>query len=157
MIEFRTALQNQMLTLIQGWVGASSGFTPPVITFDNHLHDVPIEALPFVVVNVRTTDLEDEEIAPYDTYRWLVHVYYLDIKPDYNTGDIARNKILGEIVKRLEENKRIGNLEQVDVPTGKREYVWDSKITSALFDSSGQEEYYTFVSELYLDVYTSKT
>lgn len=151
MIDFRTHLQNRCIQI------ATTSVATDVKTFDNHLHDVELTQMPFMVVNVRTAEKsgESEIGVNYDLYMWTVHFYYLDIAEVYNTGDQRRNTVMSKLEKSLEEDRRLGGLD-VTV-NGKREYVFDSSISAALFDSSGQEEYYSFVSELYLNVYTAKS
>lgn len=163
MITFRTVLEDKLLAIAQAQVGVGTDSTDFVRTFDNHIHDFNLDYAPnpwpFVVVNVRTAEhaggAQGSEIGtPYDLYEWTVHIYYIDIVKDYNTGDMRRDKILGKLVKALEENRRLDNLESVY--SGTREYVYDSTISAVVFDSSGQEEEYSFQSELYLTVYTAK-
>lgn len=160
MIDFRTHLQNKILDLSKEIVGVGTDATNYVRTFDDHLHDFNLDFTPnpwpFIVVNVRTAERSgDSEIGlAYDLYMWTVHIYYIDLVQTYSQGDQRRNFILSKLVKYLEENRRLENFEVM--VNGKREYVYDSTISAVLFDSSGQEEEYSFVSELYLQVYTAK-
>lgn len=155
MIEFRTQLQKKISELIQGWTGAASGLARPVKTFSDHIDDVPYDQFPYVVVNVRSFDTEDGEIGTTHALKtWEVHIYYMDVTQDYVQGDETRNSIMGLISKNIEDNPRLGNLVVTDT-NGGQEYIYDSKITSGLFDSSGQEEDYSFVTELYINIFTA--
>lgn len=158
MIDFRTKLEDKISTLVTTWVGPSSGITAPVVTFDDHLHDVELNQFPYVVINVRTAEkAEAGEIGnTYDLFMWTIHIYYLDLVATYSTGKTRRDHILSIIEKNLEKNRYLDHLQSTD-PDGAREYVYDSSISAILFDSSGQEEYYSFVSELYLNVYTARS
>lgn len=158
MLNFRTHLQDNITTIVRAAVGSGTDPTDYVRTFDSYLHDIDIIDNPFVVINVRTAEKASQsEIGnTYDLYMWTVHIYYIDITDTYASGDNRRNLILSKIEKTLEENRRLGNLEVIDT-SGHREYVYDSSISAILFDQSGQEEYYTWVSELYLNVYTAKS
>lgn len=152
MIEFRSELRDKLIELLTSWVGSD------VVTFDNYLHDVEHDQVPYVVVNVRTAErAAAAEIGnDYDLKMWTVHIYYLDIAEVHSEGEDKRNRVLGTIDKKLEENRRLNNLEVTTVD-GHREYVYDSSISAVLFDESGQDEYYSFISELYLNVYTART
>lgn len=155
MIEFRTDLENKLTDLISGWVGPSSTLTEKVKTFSDHIDDVSYENFPYVVINVRTMENSDSEIGnQYDLTVWEVHIYYMDISTTYTPGKERRNLITGVIAKNLQKDRFLGQLEATD-GAGTTMYVYDSKITSAIFDSSGQEEDYSFVTELYLQVYTA--
>lgn len=161
MIEFREKLQKDLQDKLITWTGENSGLTDYVKTFDDHLHGFDTEEtpdpFPFIVVNVRSAESKQEgEIGvTYDLWSWLVHIYYIDSRDDYREGDNARNTIMGTIVKKLEEDRRLGGFFTKDTD-GHKEYVFDSKIDAVLFDVSGSEEYFTFVSELYLNVFTAK-
>lgn len=152
MIQFRKELKARLLQLIPTWVGSD------VRTFDDYLHDVERNQLPYITVHVRTAEkaAASEIGTDYDLRMWTIHIYYLDIHKEHELGDELRDKVLGTITKKLEENRRLDNLEVID-PDSHREYVYDSSISAVLFDESGQEEEYTFVSELYLNVYTACT
>lgn len=155
MIEFRQELQNKLLELCETWTDKDADSTNYVATYDNHLHDVPMEETPFLVVNVRrqTKETEGEIGEKHGLSIWEVHIYYISLEEDYNVGDKKRDNILSRIEKELEEDRRLGNF----TVTGQSvtEKVYDNSITDILFDSSGQEQYYSFVSEMYLNVYTS--
>lgn len=157
MVLFRKTLQEYLEAKCQEWVGAD------VKTFDDHLHafdlEVDPEPFPFVVVNVRLNEKEEpgEMGTDHDLRTWTVHIYYIDANlPDYAEGQDRRDKVLGTLERELEKDRRLGGLSYTD-DKGIREYVFDSDVKLISFDSSGQEEYYTFVSELHMLVYTAKT
>lgn len=158
MLEFSEKLETHVKSLLTTWVGPGSDTIYFVKYFDDHLHDVEETQLPFVVVTLRTAEAsgrsEQEIGVPYDLGEYTIHIYYLDTTADYAAGKKRRSFIMSKIEKLLEENRRLQNFEvAVD---NSREYVWDSRISSVLFDYSGQEEYHSFVSELYLSVDTAK-
>lgn len=157
MIGFRTNLQDRIESILNTAVGPGSDPTHTVISFDSYLHDVSLEDTPFVVVNVRTAEKagESEIGAKYDLYMWTVHIYYIDMHSVYEEGETKRNNILSRIEKVLEEKRRLDNL--TSTVGGATEYVYDSSISAILFDSSGHDQYYSFISELYLNVYTAKS
>lgn len=160
MIDFRKVLQDKCMELAQTAVGPGSDPVNYVKTFDKRLHDIEVDETPFLVVNVRTA----EKAAPgeignggYDLFMWTVHFYYLAVEvEDWQEGSDRRDIIFGKLEKALEENKNLNNLQSTSTD-GKREYVYDSSITAGLFDDSGEEEYYSFVSELYFNVYTARS
>lgn len=157
MIDFRQTLQQKCTEIAQAAVGPASALPQKVVYFDNHLHDVEVTQMPYLVVNVRTSQPSSSEIGQsYSVGSWTVHFYYLDIAKTYNDGEAKRDKIMGALEKALEENRLLGNCRSTALD-GHSEYVYDSRITAVLFDSSGQEEYYSFISELYLDVDTGRS
>lgn len=153
MIEFRTHLQKRVMDI------AKDILTTEVKTYDDHLHDLDdLAHFPFLVVNVRTAEKSgDSEIGTggVQLWNWTVHIYYLDINADYKTADERRNNILSRLELEFEKNKKLNHLD-VSVEGIGREYVWNTSISAVLFDYSGQEEYHSFVSELYLNVETAK-
>lgn len=155
MAEFRNVLRDRLLTLTRTWVGPTAG---PVITFDDHLYSLPIEQLPFLVVNVRNYEkiIESNSLGARPDKSWEVHVYYLDMDPVWATGDTRRDNVIGILEQKFDRDFTLGKLEAT-LSSGEREYVYDTEITSATFDSSGQDGEYSFVTELYLKVYTSTT
>lgn len=160
MIDFSEKLEEYLQQKVIDWVGSGSTLTNPVVTVDDHLHgfnEVDPDPFPFVVVSVRQAEsqAESEIGVSYDLWSWTVHFYYIDSRSDYITGKSMRKTVIGTLIKQLEKDRRIGGFDSVD-DDGAREYVYDSKIDAVLFDVSGQEEYYTFVSELYLNLYTAK-
>lgn len=158
LIEFRSALRDRVQEIATATVGPGTDPTDYIKTFDSYLHDVKIEALPYMVITVRTAELNEsgEMGGDFDLYRWTLHIYYLDTNPDYPTGDDRRNVIMGKLEKALELDRFLGNLRHVD-DAGNEEYVIDSRITTILFDSSGENNYHSFVSELYLEVDTARS
>lgn len=157
MIDFAEQLEDRVRAIVTTAVGNVADAPDYVKTFSDHLYDVEIQNLPFVVVTTRSNELEDQEVGTqFDNRLWTVHIYYLDITTTYEEGKNRRSKLLSKIERALNTDRRLGNLEVVD-GLGYREYVFDSKISSVLFDASGQEEYYSFVSELYLNVYTARS
>lgn len=157
MIEFRDALTAKLLDVAQSVTGQDSGATNPVVSFDDHLYSKDISELPFIVVNVRSWDEPEDGVEignPHGLKIWTVHIYYLDMTETWNEGAARRNVNVAALKKALDRNKRLDGLETID-DDGTREYVYDSKFTSATFDTSGQEGEYSFVTELYLNVYTA--
>lgn len=159
MIKFRTVLQDKLKDeLLPAWVGPTAGLEASAKTFDKRLYTVDYALLPFVVVNVRRgiKHEDEEEIGnPHGLYEYEVHIYYVDHDTDYDLGDARRDLLVGQLEKMIERNVRLGNCEAID--TDSREYVFDTDISSVTFDSSGQEEDYTFVTELYLRVFTARS
>lgn len=156
---FRKALQDKVLSICQLAVGDPSA-TNYVRTFDKYLHDLPTQNFPYVVANVRQAQRTGSgEMGTYnDMYEWAVHIYYLDIETtegNYSVAEARRDEIVQKIVTAFEGNPRLDNL--TDIATPMRYVVYDSNWESVLFDSSGQEGYYTFVSELYLSVDTARS
>ena len=160
MIEFRTALEDRLMSIITTTVGTGTDPTHFVRTVDNHIHDFNLtftpNPWPFMVVAIRSVEQsgQSEVGVPYDLYMWTVHLYYISLDANFNTGDEKRNFILGKLVKKLEEDRFLGGLSSTS--GGKRERVYDSTISAVLFDFAGQEEEYSFQSELYLNVYTQR-
>jgi hypothetical protein len=139
-------------------VGPGSGLSSFAKTFDSHLYNQEISQLPFIVVNVRSAERqnsEDEIGDPHGLFIYEVHIYYLDMDESWDFGDTRRNYIVGNIEKRQERDVRFGGFQSVDEDC--REYVYDSEMTSVTFDSSGQEGDYSFVTELYLRVFTARS
>lgn len=157
MIDFSLELEQRVSDLIFAAVGPAAD-APNVITFDDHLHDVDRSQLPFIVVTTRSAEegAVQEIGSNWGPKTYTVHVYYLDIADTYAEGKLRRANILSRVRKALEPQFNLGNMESVD-DDGTREYVFDSGITTILFDSSGQDQYYSFVSELYLEVQTATT
>lgn len=156
MIEFSTELETRVKDILVANTGVGTDPDNYVKTWDDHLHDETVDNMPYVVITTRTAEKagESEIGSKYDLYTYTVHIYYLDIQTVYATGKLKRSNILSRMKKSLESNRRLNNLQSID-PDGVREYVYDANISAVLFDSSGQEEYYSFVSELYLNVYTA--
>lgn len=163
MIEFSERLEERIREVVDAVAGSSTP-APYIKSYGDHAADVPYDQMPHMMVIVRTDEKESSgEIGNegYDLWRWTVHLYYLDIETSddpnaYKTAKQRRSNIMSRVTKGLERNKRLNNLEVID-SDGAREYVYDSEISAVLFDSSGQPGDYSFVTELYLNVFTAKT
>lgn len=160
-IEFRNALRDKMLEFTREWVGEASGVAHPALTIDDHLYSQDYSLLPFIAVNVRQwTKMRDSEEMGNpvsDLKEWDVQIYYLDVTKDGQTwmdADAVRNELIGILEKNIKQNRYLDNLQTTDAD-GHREYVFNTEISSASFDSSGQEGEYSFVTVLYLTVYTA--
>lgn len=143
----RKALQTEILSIAQ------TALSTTIKTYDKKLVDQPLENYPYLVVNVRSKDQHPGEIGTLkELWAWEVQIYYLDIVDDYDTGEERRDDIVDKLETALELNYRLNSLTVTLNTAGNTERVYDSNFSSILFDSSGQEEYYTFVSELHLTV-----
>lgn len=155
----RKALQDACIKVINDAVGPSATNVPYRIkTTDVHLKDRPIEDMPHVVVFCRQKQLEGKEMGSIrELWQWQLHIYYLDIVEDYTVGEERRDKISDLIEVALSDNFTLSNaLSELD-PEGKAtERVYNSDFSSVLFDSSGQQDYFTFVTEFYLTVFTQR-
>lgn len=157
MIQFRQDAQNKLLELLESWVSVDALTAETgAVKFDKRLYDVPLEETPFVVANVRDFQkVQGGEIGnEHDLYTWDAHIYYIDIDADYDIGEAKRDTILGIIVKNLEEDRRLGNLQTVS--GSEREYVYSLDVNTGIFDSSGQEEYFSFTGELHIELFTAR-
>lgn len=149
---FRKALQDQVISICTAAVGTGTDATDFVNTFDSFLHDLPQEDFPYIVVNCRQAD----QVSPgemgtsSELFQWNIHIYYLDIDLEYHAGEVKRDNIIDRLITAFELNPRLSGLSK------NNRTVYDSNFTSILFDSSGQDGYYSFISELYLSVDTSK-
>jgi hypothetical protein len=157
MISFRKHLRDRLVELLTTWVGPATAL-PHANLIDDHLYDVERTSLPFVVATVRRIEpAEAPEIGTgYTVDEWEAIIYYLDIQDRWADGDDIMNNIVSVIAKELQLDRRLGNLEVVD-PAGNREYVFNTRINTVLFDTSGQEGEYSFVSEIHLTVQTDKS
>lgn len=160
-LSFRKDLEDHILEKVTEWVGVGTHPTKYVKTFDNHLHDFDLdvnpEPWPFMVVSVRSTTFQETTAVgtTNEVRAWSVHIYYIAIENNYNEGALKRDEIMSRLHEELQHNRDFGRFSSNE-EAGHNEYVWNSEVTDVLFDSSGQEEYYSFVSELYLTVYTEK-
>ena len=157
-ISMRRTLQNACLKIINDAVGPSASGVPYRInTTDVHLKDRPIEDMPHVVVFVRQKDLQGKEMGTVrELWSWQIHIYYLDIIEDYTEGEKRRDKISDIIEVALSDNFRLNNAINTIDDTGNTERVYDSDFSTVVYDSSGQDGYYTFVTEFYLRVDTQR-
>lgn len=158
MIEFKEALEAKLATKLPLWVGIAVDPTNGAKTFDDHVHDLEKNQFPFIVYSARqATNANSGEIGnDFDLYEWTVHFYVLDHADQWTTGKLRRDWITGKLWKELEKDRRLGNLEARDLD-GAREYVFDLKVDDVIFDTSGQQGYYTFVTELYATVFTARS
>lgn len=157
-ISMRRTLQNAVLKIINDTVGPSATNVPYRIkTTDVHLKDRPIEDMPHVVVFVRQKELDGKEMGSIrELWSWQIHIYYLDISEDYTEGEKRRDKISDLIEVALSDRFNLDNAVNTLDTTGNTERVYDSDFSSVLYDSSGQEGYFTFVTEFYLRVDTQR-
>lgn len=161
-IDFKNALEARLLELAVAAVGSTSGLNPYVQTFDDHLDDIPITSMPFVVAFATTDELEAAEVAPYGSHKWSAMMYYLDTTQPgetWATGKARRDLIVGTLHDIFEANKFLADSTgplSVISSSGVKEYVWLSQVDRVTFDGSGQEQYYTFVSEMYFSIHTAK-
>lgn len=156
-IDVATALEQKITEILTRTVGVGTDPTNFVKLFDDHLHDVEITLMPFVVVTARSAEQGVERsigqhFMPRD---YIVHIYYLDLSETFPEGKARRNLIVEKMASELEQNYRLDNFSLTD-PAGNTEHVWDTDLTNILLDYSGQDEYYSFVSELYLTVHTDR-
>lgn len=156
MINFSAELEAQITSTMQVEVGVGgSDPTNAVVTFTDRLQDFDLTQFPALVIFVRQGERVGEDInAPQGMRDYTVHMYYLDLVKDWALGKAKRSNIMSRIEKTVNKDTRFNAFQSVD-PDGTREYVWNSEITSFNFDSSGQEEYYSFVGEMYLTVHTA--
>jgi hypothetical protein len=154
---FRKELQERVLSILSAAVGPSSSAVYKVKTFEKKLIDYPLDQMPMCVVTVRSKNKGETEIGTYqELWNWEVHIYLLGIAEDYDTGELQRDEIVSKIDATLTLNPRLSNLAVTINEGANRESVFDSNFSAVLFDSSGQDGYYTFVSELYLQVDTQR-
>lgn len=157
-LSMRQALQVACLDIINDAVGPpATGVPYKIKTTATHLADRPIEDMPHVVCFVRQKDLGSKEMGTIrELWSWQIQIYYLDIVEDYSVGELRRDKITDLMEVALSDNFRLNNaLALIDLQN-KSERVYDSDFSSVIYDSSGQDGYYTFVSELYLRVDTQR-
>lgn len=165
LVEFGTELEDHIRGLLEDEVGTGSDPDDFVRTFDDHLRDVDIaftpNPWPFVVVTTRGMELSgrsEPEIGTthaHNLHQWEVHIYYIDVAQNYAAGKAKRTKLAGKITSLIERNPTLSNFESSD-STG-REYVWDTTVSNVVLDASGEEETYTFVTEIYLTIDTAKS
>lgn len=156
----RKAIQAEVITICAAVVaqGVDDDFYVNLIDKVLPSGEVPSEHFPALIVNVRTSD----QAAPgemgtlHNVWKWMVHIYYLDVSDDYTAGEEKRDEIVERVQVALEQNPRLNNIRTNPDGAGITEYVYDSDFQSVLFDSSGQDGYYTFVAELYLNVDTAR-
>lgn len=161
---FKNALELRLLSLATAATGQTSGLSPYVKLFDDHLYDVDVKTqMPFVVAFALNTEREQVEISTYGNWLWHCQLYYLDTTQDgesWDTGKTRRDTLVEALEESFEGNHFLadstGPLTNTD-GKGVTEYAWQTEITNVTFDQSGMQGYYTFVSELYLDVHTSKS
>lgn len=160
MIDFSDKLNDHLIAQVKTWVGAGTDTdaTKVVKTVDDHLHDVAIEATPYLAIVVH--DWEQQQAGEigvdHDLYTYNVHIYYIAMTTDYKVGKVARSTIMSKIEKKLEMDKRLANFQVTDTESD-RQYVYDLDVTAGNFDYTGQDQYHSFTCELYITIYTAKT
>ena len=165
MQEFGDKFEEYMLEWLPTLVGEGTDPTNYVVTFDDHLHgfDVedPTEPFPFVVATMRSTTTQNQgEIGEaHDLRTWEMHIYYIDITDDYKAGKAKRSNIMSTIQMYIETNMTFGGFRVTSTleDHNATEYVYDTTVSTIMYDYSGQEDYHTFTSEMYLTIYTAKT
>lgn len=159
LLDVATELEARITDILTRAAGPGTDPDDYIVYFDDHLHDVEIESMPYAVVTVRSADIANNETAfsqPVSPRTWTVHIYLLQITETFAEGKRKRNAILERVYGELEQNWNLDNFEVVGAH-GQREYVFMTEVTNLLLDYSGQDEYYSFVSELYLTVHTDTT
>lgn len=148
---FRSLLQATCMGIAQTTVSDT------VKTFDKYLHDIALDQFPYIATTVRQAERHGPgEIGTTNQmYDWTVHLYYLDTTTTYDVGEARRDDVVNRLVSAFEKSPRLNNLADVSSPV--HFTVYNSYWEAILFDSSGQDGYYTFVSELYLTVETARS
>ena len=158
------ALEDKITELLKAAVGEGTDAEDYVKTWDVFLKDLNFDPgrykqyFPYVVVTAR----QEDQIAPgemgirLELNNWQVHIYYIDVVKDYETGRQRRAKLVHNMQKALELAPNLNALTVTAPNDDVTSKVYDSNFTSIQFDSSGQEGYYTFVSEMYLTVNVSQ-
>jgi hypothetical protein len=163
---FQPALEERVVDILKSAVGVGWEATPTdwVKTWDYFLHDLDFnprqfnKVFPYVVVTANA----EQQIAPgemgtrLEINTWTVAIYYIDIVTNFEEGRQRRAKLVHQIQKALELEPRLRNLAVTAPNDTIVTKVYDSNFSSLNFDTSGQEGYYTFISEMYLSVDTSK-
>lgn len=153
----RKTLQQAAISVMNTAVGPTSAATFKVKTFETKLRDFDPAELPMVVTFVRQKDMQLKEIGQLqELWQWQLQFYFIDLDADWTTGEERRDYITDQIESALSKSFTLNNAVQTINVAGNVERVYDSNFTSVLFDSSGQDGYYTFVSELYLSVDTQR-
>lgn len=161
-MSFRRTLEDYALNKCRTTCGTD------VVTYDRKLQDLEPQYLPLLVATVRT---EEEDGAgelgtKHDLFAWTIHIYYFDIEIGvdapgenlvFDRGDERRNGIMQKLKGAFMSDFNFGALSVNDTDAGYRESVYDVLKPTTIFDASGQEGYYSFVSEMYLTVRTQKS
>lgn len=159
LMDTATQLEQRITDIITRVAGVGTDPDYYIKTFDFHLRDFEVTDAPFCVVTVRSAvqsawpSALGQDIGPRD---WTVHIYLLDVIGTFEEGKSRRNAIIDRIWGEVSKNWNLDAFEIVS-SHGKREYVVLSEPTNLLLDYSGQDEYYSFVSELYMTVHTDTT
>lgn len=156
-MSMRKTLQQAAINVMNTAVGPTSAAAFKVKTFEIKLRDFDPAELPMVVTFVRQKDMQLKEIGQLqELWQWQLQFYFIDLDADWPTGEERRDYITDQIESALSKSFTLNNAVQTINVAGNVERVYDSNFTSVLFDSSGQDGYYTFVSELYLSVDTQR-
>ena len=161
---FQPALEQRVIDILKPVIGEGTDATDYIKSWHHYLTDLNFDprnyssVFPFVVVSTRSLDqIGAGEIGTrFEINAWTVNLYYIDVVKDYEEGRQRRARLTHQIQKTLELEPRLQNLAVVAPNDDIAVKVYDSNFSSIQFDSSGQEGYYTFVSEMYLTVNTSK-
>ena len=161
---FMNALEERVVDLLKPVVGEGSDPVDYIKSWEYYLTDLNFDPrnytqhFPFVVVSSRGLEQMNpgEMGTRMEINNWNVHIYYIDVVKEYEEGRQRRAKLVHLIQKTLELEPRLGELAVTAPNDSITTKVYDSNFSSIQFDSSGQEGYYSFVSELYLNVGTSK-
>ena len=161
---FQPALEEKVTDILKAAVGPGTDAVDYVKTWGFFLQDLNFDpgqydqSFPYVV----TLATNEQQIAPgemgvrLEVNSWTVSIFYIDVVKDFETGRQRRAKLVHKIQKALELEPRLQNLAITAPSDNVVTKVYDSNFASINFDTSGQEGYYTFVSEMYLTVDTSK-
>ena len=161
---FQPALEERVTDILKPAVGQGTDAVDYIKTWDHYLKDLNFDPrnykqfFPYMVVTARS----EEQVGPgemgtrLEINNWVMNLYYIDVVQEYEEGRQRRAKLVHQIQKTLELEPRLQNLAVMAPNDNIITKVYDSNFASIQFDSSGQEGYYTFVSEMYLNVNTSK-
>lgn len=151
--EFNTVLEQRIIDLTTTWVGPGTHLTNFVQKFDDHLEPFEASEGPVLVVAARQygpAAMNSIGATP-DEKTWQVDLYYMAIGADYTSEKKKRDYIVSKLANEFEINPMLGALTQVS-DNGFTNAVVGSSVEAVTFDVSGQDGYYTFVTEIHLTV-----
>lgn len=152
---FRYALMDHLIGIIEEELGAKIKKVTKYIPTGLQ----PLEDFPCIMVAITNKSWEMSEIGPgRDEIHYKVSIYYLDVITDENfeTGEDRRDEIMHQLEKRLEIDFNLGGFRHQATVDETMEIMYDAQLENTLFEVSGQEDYYTFVSEIMYTVKTAK-
>lgn len=160
-MELNEAIENHLSSIAASIIGPGSDPTNYVKMLDDHLRDFDlVTENPFLVVSVREwekdtpSEIGGASVRP--NKNWDSIFYFLFVSKDWTTGKQQRNLLVNKLINRLESDPLLGGF-SYSSPSGVTTIVWDSEVESGTFDESGEDGYYTFVSEIHLTVRTSSS